>query len=131
MTPFEKKAILFVLVFMTLGYCANWLQNQQTNDLIVTAMEYSSSEIQSSSSEIKPSVAALPQKSQAQNLVGKINVNMATARELEKIPGIGPKTAIKIIQFRKTSPFRSPRDLKKVKGIGDKKLKKMRSHITF
>lgn len=116
---------------MTLGYCANWLQNQQTNDLIVTTMDYSSPEIQSSSSEIKPSAAALPKKIQAQKLGGKINLNMATARELEKIPGIGPKTAIKIIQFRKKNPFRSPRDLKKVRGIGDKKLKKMLSHITF
>jgi competence protein ComEA len=76
-------------------------------------------------------VAALPKKTQEQNLGGKINVNMATALELEKIPGIGPKTAIKIIQFRKINPFQSLRDLKKVKGIGDKKLKKMLSHITF
>jgi competence protein ComEA len=131
MTPFEKKTVLFVLVFMTLGYCAKWLQNQEPNELIVTAMVYSSSIVESSSSEIKLSAASLPKKIKQQNVAGKINVNVATARELEKIPGIGPKTAIKIIQFRKINPFQSLRDLKKVKGIGDKKLKKMLSHITF
>jgi len=42
----------------------------------------------------------------------KIDINLATAKELQELPGVGPKTADAIIQFRKKSgPFRRVEDL--------------------
>ena len=51
-----------------------------------------------------------------------ININTATAQELEQLPGIGPSTAQKIVSDRMANgSFKSPDDLKRVTGIGDKK----------
>ena len=51
-----------------------------------------------------------------------ININSATAEELEQLPGIGPSTAQKIVSDRMANgSFKSPDDLKRVTGIGDKK----------
>ncbi len=62
----------------------------------------------------------------------KININRATEEELILLPGIGPALAKRIFEFRKTNGwFPKIEDLKKVKGIGEKKLKKMKPYITL
>ena len=59
-----------------------------------------------------------------------ININLATANELEEIPGVGPVTAEKIIQYRiEHGLFRKLEDLTKISGIGDKTFEKMKSTI--
>ncbi|MCS7233140.1 MAG: helix-hairpin-helix domain-containing protein [Synergistetes bacterium] len=61
-----------------------------------------------------------------------VNVNKATVEELERLPGIGKTMAKRIVEYReKNGPFKEPSDLLKVKGIGEKKLEKIRSMITF
>ena len=63
---------------------------------------------------------------------GKISINKATYEELITLPGIGPKTAEKIGEYRNTyGPFWSLEDIKKVKGIGDKKYAKLKEYITI
>jgi competence protein ComEA len=53
----------------------------------------------------------------------KININTATAEELEKIKGVGEKTAADIIEYReKNGLFKTITDITKVKGIGEKSL---------
>lgn len=59
----------------------------------------------------------------------KININSASKVELMKLPGVGEATAMKIIEFRKSSPFKKPEDIMKVKGIGIKKFEKMKQYI--
>jgi competence protein ComEA len=50
-----------------------------------------------------------------------ININTATADELERLPGIGPTLAKRIITYRKTKGFfTDKKDLLKIKGIGPK-----------
>ena len=62
----------------------------------------------------------------------ELNINEATLEELIKLPAIGEKTAIAIIKYRQENKgFSSFDDLKKVKGIGDKKLEAIRQFITF
>ncbi len=61
----------------------------------------------------------------------KISINNASKEELMSLPGIGEKTAIKIIEYRQTSSFKSIEDLKKVKGIGDKKYEKIKDLIVI
>ena len=51
---------------------------------------------------------------------GKINLNTATAADLESLPNIGPTLAQRIIAYRADNgSFASPEDIKKVPGIGD------------
>lgn len=55
-------------------------------------------------------------------LGGKVNINTASADQLDALPGVGPSTAQKIVADREANgPFVSPEDLKRVSGIGDKK----------
>lgn len=61
----------------------------------------------------------------------KININIATQTQLETLPGIGPSTAIKILDYRKEKgKFNSIEDIKEVSGIGDSKFEKIKDYIT-
>jgi competence protein ComEA len=56
-----------------------------------------------------------------------ISLNSATAEQLQMLPGVGPSTADKIIAYRQThGGFTSVDEMLDVKGIGPKKLEKMR-----
>src|SRR5271169_379497 len=60
-----------------------------------------------------------------------INLNSATSDELQQVPGIGPATADKILQMRKSyGAFKSVDDLLAIRGIGKKRLDKMRKYLT-
>ncbi len=62
---------------------------------------------------------------------GPLDLNQASAAELEKLPGIGPVLARRIVEWREThGPFRSVQDLLKVPGIGPKTLEKILDRIT-
>ncbi len=60
----------------------------------------------------------------------KININTASLAQLVKLPGVGRKTAEKIIAHRMHSPFKTPEDIMKVKGIGKKKFAKMKGAVS-
>jgi competence protein ComEA len=60
-----------------------------------------------------------------------ININTAGSSDLKQVPGIGPSTAQKILDTRKSyGSFKSVDDLLSIKGIGPKKLEKMRKYLT-
>lgn len=60
-----------------------------------------------------------------------VNVNTASAAELETLPGIGPKTSANILARRAQKRFRSLDDLDEVKGLGPKKLEKLKPFVLF
>lgn len=60
-----------------------------------------------------------------------LNLNSATAEQLAQLPGIGPKTAQSIVDFRKASgPFRRVEDLLAIRGISRRKLEAIRPYVT-
>jgi competence ComEA-like helix-hairpin-helix protein len=60
-----------------------------------------------------------------------VNINTATSEELQQVPGIGPATAGKILQMRKSyGAFKSVDDLLAIRGLGPKRLEKMRKYLT-
>ena len=62
---------------------------------------------------------------------GAVNLNVATAEQLDTLPGIGPATATKIIADRDANgPFASVEDLGRVAGIGPKKLEELKDLIS-
>ncbi len=62
---------------------------------------------------------------------GKININTAGVAELDKLPGIGPALAERIVQYRTDNgPFVRPEDLQEVAGIGPKTYEKMASLVS-
>ena len=61
-----------------------------------------------------------------------LHINTATADDLCALKGVGPKLAEKIIERRNAAgPFKNPSDLKKVHGIGKKKLENLLHSIIF
>ncbi len=60
---------------------------------------------------------------------GKININTADAEELDRLKGIGEKTAEAIIEYREETPFKSIEDIMNVKGIGEKKFEEIKNDI--
>ena len=60
----------------------------------------------------------------------KININKATQEELDTLPGIGPSTAMKIIEYRKEKGnFKTIEEIKEVSGIGEAKYSKIKDLI--
>ncbi len=65
-------------------------------------------------------------------LNGVVNVNTASAEELEMLPGIGASRARALIEAREAKGgFKSLDDLLAVKGIGEASLAKLRPHLTL
>lgn len=63
---------------------------------------------------------------------GMVNINTADEKELDKLPGIGPAMAKRIIEYRtENGAFQSPEEIKRVKGIGDAKYEKMKDKIVL
>lgn len=62
---------------------------------------------------------------------GKININKADSSKLQDIPGVGPATAQKIIEYREQfGAFKTVDDIKNVSGIGEKTFESMKEYIT-
>lgn len=64
-------------------------------------------------------------------LTGTVNINTATPSELTLLPGIGPVKAAQIVALRQKGPFQSWEDLKKIRGLGAKRLEALRPHVRF
>jgi comEA protein len=98
---FRRLGCIFALVVMFGGVpCDSWL-----------------SALQSQGKAAKPQAAA-------------IDINKATANDLQKLPGIGPSLAKQIVAYReKHGPFRRVEDLMVISGIGFKKWKQIRPYV--
>ncbi len=61
-----------------------------------------------------------------------VDLNSATAEQLQHVPGIGPSTAKAIVNFRqKSGPFQKVEDLLAIKGISKTRFEKMRPYLTI
>ena len=61
----------------------------------------------------------------------KVNINTASVEQLTTLPGVGPKLAARIVEYRqKSGAFRSAQDLINVRGIGEKNFAKIEAWLT-
>ena len=73
-----------------------------------------------------PVTAAAPAKAEP-----KVNLNRASADELQALPGVGPVLAQRMVEWRKAhGRYRTVDDLQEVKGIGKKRMEQLRSFVT-
>lgn len=69
--------------------------------------------------------------SAAPELAGQININTATAAELDLLPGVGPSIAAKVLAYRESRSFGDVTHLMRVKGIGRKTFKKLKPFLAI
>lgn len=65
----------------------------------------------------------------AVSLEGQININSASAAELELLPGIGPSIAKRIVDYRAKHTFKQRNNIMRIKGIGQKTFAKIKDYL--
>jgi len=62
---------------------------------------------------------------------GKVNLNSASVEQLSSLPGVGPKLAARIVEYRqKSGSFKATQELMNVKGIGEKNYEKLQPFLS-
>ena len=85
-----------------------------------------------SDDELKTLVEYLSQNFGAVEKDGRININQASAREMEAALELRPRDCAAIVRYReKNGPFTEWRDLAKVAGIDKSKLEAVKDRIAF
>jgi competence protein ComEA len=75
--------------------------------------------------------AAAQESSRRATSAAAVNINTATASQLEELPGIGKATADRIVEYRqKNGSFKKVEDLMNIRGIGEKSFLKLKPLIT-
>lgn len=80
--------------------------------------------------QIKPAKQILPIENKGSVSAAAIDINSASAEQLEKLPRIGSKTALKIVEFReKYGKFKRPEHLLLIDGISDERFREIKNLV--
>lgn len=117
LTGDEKKIVVFLAFFLFMGI------------LILSTGKIISNEKTKSTNSKNDSIQEIIKKS---HTPPKININEADIETLKELKGVGPKTALKIYNYRdEIGKFNSLTELTNVKGIGKKTLAKLLPNLTI
>lgn len=75
--------------------------------------------------------AGTPASTTAESGIGVVNLNEATAEQLQLLPKVGPSRANAIVAHRKAHPFKRIEELTRVKGIGKKTFARLRPLLSL
>ena len=103
--------------------------------VLVAALVFASSPLVAQSASPKPQGAggraAKPAVTATVVSAEVVNLNSATAAQIASLPGIGPKTAELVVQYRtKNGPFKKIEEIMNVRGIGEKSFLKIKDQLT-
>lgn len=120
--PSLRSFTLTVVAIMFILSTWQTLSDASTNTSTGMTIQPSSSALITASSTVAKIKITKPFKT--------ININKATHKSLCTLPGVGPKKAAQIIEFRqKHGAFKRIKDLRRVKGFGKKSVAKLKTYI--
>ena len=148
MNASEKRILKLAIILFTIGLTVRYLpwglpsiETFEVGDAIIVANAppgaFSDAPPVIDTNKIMPIADPGPKSTEHHRKAKKkvtlpLHINTASADDLCALKGVGPKLAEKIIEQRTASgPFKGPADLKKVHGIGKKKLENMLQSIIF
>lgn len=68
---------------------------------------------------------------EVQAAAGQVNINTATAEELQLLPRVGPALATRIVEFREANGrFSSVEELMRVRGVGERSFENLRPYLS-
>ena len=122
-----KKAIIHPLILVTCVFAALLTgfffgRNYDRDPVQIQSVTAPSEPLPS---ETSPPVSTVP------TVPGKLNINTATAEQLQTLPGIGETYAMRIVEYRQTNgPFQTIGELANIDGIGEKRLEQIWDLVT-
>lgn len=123
----KEKAVLYFLIISLLIGSIVLLYKRQKEKRNVETITMTMSLIEKPDTNLSDRTE---KKTKEETKIGLLDINLATAKELEALPGIGPVLAQRIVEERnRVGKFSTIEDLLEVKGIGKKKLAMIRSRI--
>ncbi len=143
-TALEARAVFVVSLAFTVGLIATRLDD--SSDLhehataarihrLLDSLQHADALAISNDQQVKPAAPSPPDSPQHARSASvaaaqhAINLNTATIDQLDALPGVGPATARAITEARARNRFTSVDDLLEVKGIGEKKLERIRPYV--
>ena len=113
----------------------NVFQNVVLMIAVVFAFNTAPVRAQNADQPAKPATAekaAKPLRTAKSPVTGKLNINKADPDQIAMLPGVSPKQALSLFEFRwKNGDFKSFDDFKKVPGLKPKKFIKIKDYIIF
>lgn len=126
---FIKLGMLAVTIGVALWL--GWVRQPFVQPLGASTQERTTEFVNGPSHHVRDGKGAASIKVVGQHDRGVVDLNQATADELEALPGIGAVLAQRVIAFRESAGrFRTVEDLRGVKGIGAKKFDRLKPLVT-
>jgi comEA protein len=128
-TPQEAKAIIFLIIILLIGSGVTLYKKYHPDfapELLLKENRNTEKKI------IEPAKSSnIPENTSLKINDKKINLNRATLRELDSLPGIGKELGKRILAYRESNGnFSSIEELKKINGIGQKTFEKLKNLVT-
>ena len=129
LTPAERRAVLLIVGLLAAGALADLWEARRNPEprpspRVPERAEAAADSSVSDSAGDAPPAAPGPHRP-------RVDVNRATLEDLDALPGVGPVLAGRILEHRALhGPFRDPRDLRAVRGIGPRLYERLRPLVT-
>ena len=129
-TPQESKAVIFLVVILLIGSGVTLYKKYHPDfapELLLKENRNTEKKV------LEPAKSSnVPENMSLKIADKKINLNRATLRELNSLPGIGEELGKRILAYRESKGyFSSIEELTKIKGIGPKTFEKLKNLVTI
>jgi competence protein ComEA len=116
----DRRALALILGLLFLAAGARWVERPRP--LLEDAPSLDLAQLEAASRSARDAESAP---------AGRLDPNTASVQELDRLPGVGPAMAQRIVEERQREKFAAAGDLERVRGIGPALAAKLAEHVTL